>query len=80
MAASIELEGCTELLLTGVDDWQFDTTVFVYPGATGDAYDVSDYFGDPPGNLLQDGADYIWWSPSAQDLGRAVFTLDFFVP
>jgi hypothetical protein len=80
MAASLEIEGCSGLLLTGVDDWQFDTTPFVYPGASGDAFYVTDDFGhDPWGNLGTDGAEYIWWSPNAQDLGRAVFTLDFFV-
>lgn len=80
MAASIEIEGCSDLLLTGVDDRQFDTTPFVYPGASDSAFDVNEAIGhDPWGNLGADGAKYIWWSPNPQDLGRAVFTLDFFV-
>lgn len=78
MAASIEIEGCPNLLLTGQEDWQYDTSPFTPSGTSGDAFFVADaWFG----NLAQDGADYIWWSPdNVQDLGGAQFFLDFYVP
>lgn len=80
MAASIEIEGCSDPLLTGVDDWQFDTTPFVYPGQSGNAFDVNDAIGqDPPDGLGASGARYIWWSANPYDLGQAIFTLDFYV-
>ena len=78
MAASVRLEGCEDVVLTGSDDWQFDTSPFVSPGATGDAFIVSHQYHNPPGELSNDGAQYIWWSNDPTDLGGALFFFDFY--